>query len=86
METEWTRLPEADRTINWAVTSGAFADHARDHMIARHVRGDRVPVTSNLRDFRFLSTVVNPNETMGRFSRGRAEAKGLGSATAQPMK
>ena len=67
VEIEWTRVAEADRTIRHALTSGGFADHARDYLIAGHVYGDRVLVTSNLRDFSFLANIASPDDAMKRF-------------------
>jgi len=67
IEIEWMRSAEGERAIDAALAFGGFADHAHDFMIAGHVHGDRVLVTSNLKDFMFLKTVVSPAEAMLRF-------------------
>ncbi len=62
------RTGEGDRAIDTALAFGRFADHAHDFMIAGHVHGERVLVTSNLKDFEFVDNVVTPADAIRRFS------------------
>lgn len=68
IEIEWMRVAEAQQTIRLAVSTGGFADNARDYLIAGHVHGERILVTSNSRDFAFLPHVVDPKQAIRRFS------------------
>lgn len=68
IEVEWMRSAEGDRAIAAALEFGDFGEHAHDYMIAGHVYGERVLVTSNVKDFKFLANVVTPDEAMKRYS------------------
>lgn len=71
VEVEAFEREHAIATAFRGISSAAWRERLTDHMIGSHVEGDRVLVTSNVRDFRQLDpkSVMTPEAVMRAWGR-----------------